>query len=110
MKGFLQLAKLLIDLTHDNAVCHWGDAKARSSVALKVASATAPILHIPDFEKKFVVMTDASDVVVGAILEQNFGSRLQPIAVASYNVTTQRLYFKSNVPRALSPMCSEVYS
>ena len=49
----------------------WGDAKSNSFMALKVAMATAPVLRLPDFEKQFVVTTDASDVEIGAILEQD---------------------------------------
>ena len=59
-------------------------------MALKVALATTPVLHLPDFEKQFVVTTDASDMAVGAILEQNFGFGLQPIAFASRNSTRLR--------------------
>ena len=44
---------------------------------------TAPILRLPDFAKQFVVTTGASDVTVGTILEQDFGSGLQPIAFAN---------------------------
>ena len=73
IKGFLQLVKPLTDLTRDKVVWRWGDAEANSFTALKVAMATAPILHLPDFEKQFVVTTDTSDVAVGAILEQDFG-------------------------------------
>ena len=62
---------------------HWGNAEAKSFTALKVALATPPVLCLPDFEKQFVVTTDASDVAVGAILEQNFISGLQPIAFPS---------------------------
>ena len=40
---------------------------------LKVALASSPVLRLPDFECQFVVTTDASDVAVGAILEQDFG-------------------------------------
>ena len=40
-------------------------------------------MRLPDFERQFVVTTDASDVAVGAILEQNFGQGLQPVAFAS---------------------------
>ena len=74
------MAKPLTDLTRDKVVWHWGDAEANSFMALKVAIATAPVLHLPDFEQQLVVTTNASDVAVGAILEQNFGSGLQPIA------------------------------
>ena len=43
----------------------------------------APILHLPDFDLQFVITTDASDMALGAILEQDFGNGLQPIAYAS---------------------------
>ena len=39
---------------------------------------TAPVLQLPDFEREFTVTTDASEVSVGAILQQDFGSGLQP--------------------------------
>ena len=38
---------------------------------------------MPDFERPFVVTTDASLVSVGAILEQDFGEGLQPVAFES---------------------------
>ena len=50
---------------------------------MKVALSTAPVLKLPDFDYQFVVTTDASDVAVGAILQQDVGVGLQPIAFAS---------------------------
>ena len=44
---------------------------------------TTPVLQLPDFERKFTVTTDASEVSVGAILQQDFGSGLQPICYES---------------------------
>ena len=38
---------------------------------------------MPGFERTFVVTTDASLVLVGAILEQDFGQGLQPVAFRS---------------------------
>ena len=81
--GFSQLAKPLTDLTKDKVKWRWEDKERNSFLALKAAMASAPILRLPDFERQFVVTTDASDVAVGAILEQDFGSGLQPIAFAS---------------------------
>ena len=95
IKGFSQLAKPLTDLTRDKAVWRWGDAEANSFTALKVAMATAPVLHLPDFEKQFVVTIDASDVAVGAILEQNFGSGLQPIAFASRKLNATEIRYSA---------------
>ena len=44
---------------------------------------TAPVLQLLDFEQEFVVTTDASEVSVGAILQQNFGNGLQPVCYES---------------------------
>ena len=44
---------------------------------------TTPVLKMPGFECPFVVTTDASLVPVGAILEQDFGQGLQPVAFES---------------------------
>ena len=91
IKGFSQLAKPLTDLTREKIAWRWGDAEANSFTALKVAMSTAPVFRLPDFEKQFVVTTDASDVAVGAILEQNLGSGLQPIAFASQKLNATEI-------------------
>ena len=50
---------------------------------LKRSLVTAPVLHMPDFERTFVVTTYANLLSVGAILEQDFGQGLQPVACES---------------------------
>ena len=50
---------------------------------LKVSLTTAPILRLPNFDLQFVITTDVSDIVLGAILEQDFRNGFQPIAYAS---------------------------
>ena len=57
--------------------------------------ATAPVLCLPDLEKQFVVTTDASDVAGGAILEQNFGSGMQPIAFASRKLNATEIRYSA---------------
>ena len=84
------MAKPLTDLTRDKVVWRWGDVETNSFAALKVVMAIAPILRFPDFDKQFVVMIDASDVAAGGILEQDFGSGLQPIAFASRKLSATR--------------------
>ena len=69
IKGFSQLAKPMTDLIRDKVAWSCGDAQENSFTALKVAIATAPILRLPDFERQFIITTDASDVAIGEILE-----------------------------------------
>ena len=48
--------------------------------------ATAPILQLINFDKPFVLMTDSSNAAVGAILEQDLGHDLRPIAYVSQKI------------------------
>ena len=57
--------------------------------------ATAPVLHLLDFEQQFVVMTDASDVAIRAILEQDFGSGIQSIAFLSRKLNATEIHYSA---------------
>ena len=63
--------------------------------ALTVAMATAPVLRLADFEYQFVVTTDASDVAIGAIMEQDFGFDLQPIAFSSRKLNATEIHYSA---------------
>ena len=51
IRGFSQLAKPMTDLTRGKVAWMWGDAQDNSFKVLKVAIATVPIVHLPDFER-----------------------------------------------------------
>ena len=55
----------------------------RRSSQLKAAIAQGPVLILPDPSLPFVVHTDASGFAVGAVLQQDQGKGLQPIAFLS---------------------------
>ena len=93
IRGFSQIAKRLTNLIREKKTRYWEDAKQNSFTALKVAMATALVLRLSAFEKQFVVTTDASDVAVGAILWQNFGSSLQPVAFASRKLNSTKICY-----------------
>ena len=57
--------------------------------------ATMPILCRSNFERQFVVMIDASDVAIGAILEQDFGSGLQEIAFSSRKLDAAEIRYSA---------------
>ena len=81
--GFSQISSPMTELTRSNAQWRWEKAQEESFLALKIALATTPVLRLLDFDHQFVVTTDASDVAVGAILQQDVGNGLQPVAFAS---------------------------
>ena len=62
---------------------------------MKVAIATAPILCLPDFGRQSIITTDASDVAIRAILEQDFGSSLQPIAFSSHKLNPTEIRYSA---------------
>ena len=58
--------------------------------------ATTPVLRLFDFKRKFIVTIDASDMGIGAILEQDFGSGIQPIAVSSQKLNLTEIRYSAN--------------
>ena len=87
IKGFSQLAKPMTDLTRDKVVWSWGDAQDNSFLALKVAIATAPVLRLPDFERQFIITTDASDVAIGGNTRTGF--RVRPATNCLFKPKTE---------------------
>lgn len=52
-------------------VLRWLHDEEQSFQALKHALTNAPVLALPDFQKTFVIETDACDVGIGAVLVQD---------------------------------------
>lgn len=56
---------------------------------MKARLSTIPVLDNPDINKPFDVLTDASDIAVAAVLQQEVG----PVEFASRSLTTvERMY------------------
>ena len=70
ISGFAQIARSLHKLTEKEAKFIWDEACEASFNQLKEAFVTAPILAYPCPEGQFILDTDSSGWVVGAVLSQ----------------------------------------
>lgn len=82
------VAAPLTDLLQSSTPWHWSSRQQSAFDSLKVALCAAPVLCFPDPEKPFVVGTDASDYAVGAVLQQDHGRGLQPVAYLSRKLSS----------------------
>ncbi|GJP47026.1 hypothetical protein CLOM_g6258 [Closterium sp. NIES-68] len=73
----------LTDLLQKGTFYEWGEKQQAAFEALKNLLMSPPVLRIADPERPFEVITDASDIPIGAVLMQDFGNGLQPIAYES---------------------------
>ncbi|GJP49600.1 hypothetical protein CLOM_g8787 [Closterium sp. NIES-68] len=73
----------LTDLLHKGTFYEWGEKQQAAFEALKKLLMSTPVLHIADQDRPFEVITDASDIAIGAVLMQDFGNGLQPITYES---------------------------
>ncbi|CAI7837585.1 unnamed protein product [Closterium sp. NIES-53] len=78
-----RLTAPLIDLLRKGVGFTWGEKEHATFSALKSVLCTPPVLCIADPHRPFEVVTDASDIAIGAVLLQDFGNGLQPIAYES---------------------------
>ena len=95
VRGFSEMARPLTELTRAEAEWKWSTSQHEAFNRLKLALTTAPVLKLPNFERQFVVTTDASDAAVGAILEQDLGNGLQPVAFASRKLNTAEMRYSA---------------
>ena len=69
IKGYAIISKALIDLLKKEGF-HWNAETEKAFLALKRDMTSAPVLALPDFEKQFIIETDASMYSIGAVLQQ----------------------------------------
>ncbi|GJP49632.1 hypothetical protein CLOM_g8818, partial [Closterium sp. NIES-68] len=73
----------LTDLLRKGTLFEWGERQQTAFDELRNSLTSPPVLRIADPSRPFEVLTDASDFAIGAILLQDFGEGLQPIAYES---------------------------
>src|SRR5712671_1024537 len=99
--NYSRVARPLLDLTKKATPWVWEEAQTKAFETLKRLMCTEPVLTQPQYDKPFILHTDASAYGMGAILLQEGGinpqkpskPRLHPIAYYSATLTpTERNY------------------
>lgn len=91
--NFAQLAAPLNQLRKKEVRFEWGPAQEAAFEQLKTAIANPPVLGVPDFNKQFIVQTDASNAGISAVLLQENEGQRQPLAYASRRLTDAELKY-----------------
>ena len=84
---FAQIAHPLNRLLRKNQTFVWSDICEKAFQEIKSKLLSPEILQFPDYNKEFIVTTDASKIACGAILSQNHGDIDLPISFASRTFT-----------------------
>ncbi len=84
ISGFSKLAHPLYDLLKKDIPFEWNASCQAAFNQLRERLSSTPVLAHPDFSKAFYVETDASQLGLGAVLEQEQSDgKLHPVAYAS---------------------------
>lgn len=81
--NFAEIAKAITALTKKDVKFRWGEEQEKSFNQLKSALCSDSVLVYPDFEKGFILATDASNTALGAVLSQEYEGEERPVAYAS---------------------------
>ncbi|KAJ9517576.1 hypothetical protein QJQ45_025084, partial [Haematococcus lacustris] len=71
IQGFAKLVEPLTNLTKKDVTWCWDDKCEEAFQGVKHALSNAPVLSLPDFNKEFQVLCDASVTGIGAVLMQD---------------------------------------
>ena len=87
LPDFATIADPLTRLTKKNFKYVWEEEQQRVFEHIKALVASAPVLHRPDFNSRFVIQTDASDSGLGAVLFQVIDGQERVLEFASRALT-----------------------
>lgn len=91
IRDYAKIAMPLSLLVKKNFVWNWGSEQEQSFQDLKSALQNAPVLKLPDFDKTFIVTTDASKSCVGGVLSQVHSGHDHPLAFFSKKLGTHEV-------------------
>ncbi len=102
VKDFSKIAAPLNKLTGGGVKYQWTEKEQQSFVQLKRALSSAPVLALPRMDLPFVINSDASIEAVGAVLQQDQGHGLQPVAYYSATMNDAERHYPTHEQEMLA--------
>ena len=102
IKNLAMIAEPLYRLLRKNVKYEWREEHSIAVKTLKEKLADTPILKYPNFEKPFILCTDASLTGIGACLMQLHNKVLHPISFMSKRLTPAQQNYSTTKREALS--------
>ncbi|CAI7792914.1 unnamed protein product, partial [Closterium sp. NIES-53] len=99
---FAAITSPLSNLLRKQQPFHWGPEQEEAFTTIKHALTSSPTLVLPDPSLPYVIWTDASQVATGAILCQDQGHGLQPIAFDSRKLKPAECNYATHDREALA--------
>ena len=89
IKNYAFIARPLHDLTKEDVEFLWTEVHQKAFEDLRSALVSPPILAFPNFDKPFIVSTDASGVGIGCILKQHDNDGRERVVAYASRVLTE---------------------
>ena len=101
--NFSEVVAPMTNLLKKNVKFEWSSVCQKAFDKVKAILCTSPVLVTPDFEKRFVLTTDASDVGAGSVLQQESASGLlHPVCYFSKKFNKHQKNYSTIEKEALS--------
>lgn len=102
IRNYSAIAAPLTALTKKATIFRWTDEHQTAFDTLKNKLVTAPVLKYPDYDKAFILHTDASKLAIGAVLNQPHHAGEHPIAFFSRKLRGKEIFLSVCEKEALA--------
>ena len=95
VENFSGIAKPLTQLLKKEAIFKWNQVQENAFVTLRDALCKEPVLQYPDFNKPFIITTDASNIAIGGVPSQGKIGSDKPISYASRTLSKAEVNYST---------------
>ena len=102
IKDFAKISSPLTELTKDKIQWCWSEPRENAFQTLKSHLTSPPILSHPNFDRPFILTTDASGFAIGGVLSQEIDELDRPIAFGPRQLNDAEKNYSAHRQEALA--------